>query len=247
MRKFTLLLIITLLYFTNFLYSQTTDTSQINWTGSLSVSGFYQSGNTNNFYLQGRGDIKRTNKILETILFLSAGYGESKQKKNDNTYYGSLTADVYYKKMFSPFFLQYIEYNFAKGIDIRSQTGAGLKYLFISNPEHKSSISLAVVYDYLKLTDKPGNTSSKEARFSFRVKSIQILFEKHLIFSFTGLYQPVINYFSKTNYYVESGLEIPLTRIFRLNAIYTYTFDNVVSVGRKRADNKMTFGAGLKF
>lgn len=228
-------------------FSQPIDSSKINWSGSVSLGGFYQSGNTNNFYLQGRGDLKRSNNILETILLISAGYGESKQKKNDNTYYGSLTADLFYKNMFSPFFLQYFEYNFAKGIDIRSQTGIGLKYLFIPDPEHKSSVSLAIVYDYLNLADKPGNSNSREARFSFRVKSSQILFDKHIIFSFTGLYQPVINYFSKTNYFIESGLEIPITKILRLNAIYTYVFDNVVSVGRKRADNKLTFGLGLKF
>ncbi len=51
--------------------------------------------------------------------------------------------------------------------------------------------------------------------------------------------------FPKKNLYIESTLEVPLTKVFRLNAIYTYAFDNVVSVGRKRADNKLTFGGGL--
>ncbi len=230
--------------------SQTKDSvnnNDLKWSGFLTFSGLYQSGNTNKFNLQGRGELKRTKGIIETILYLSASYGESRQMKDDNTYFGSLTADLFYDNIFSPFFLQYAEYNFAKGIELRSQTGTGIKYLFIPDHVHKSSVSLAVIYDYLDLVSKPGNSNDREARFSFRLKSDQKLFEDRLRISFVGLYQPVINYFSKSNYYLEANLEMPLTKIFRLVAIYTYSFDNVVSVGRKRADNKLTFGAGLQF
>ncbi|HMQ68955.1 MAG TPA: DUF481 domain-containing protein [Ignavibacteria bacterium] len=227
--------------------SKEKDSSETKWSGSITGSGLYQSGNTNKFLIQGRGELKRVNKKLEMILNASGDYGENKGAKDDNSYYGSLTADLFYDNIFSPFVLQYLEYTFGKGIDLRSQTGGGLKYLFVPEDKHKSSVSLALIYDYLKLVEKPGNTQSKEARFSFRLKTKQKLFDDKLIFNFVFLFQPVVDEWSNSNKFLNTTLEIPLTNLFSLNVIYNYTFDNIVSVGRKRADNKLTFGAGLYF
>jgi hypothetical protein len=235
------------LLLSNISFSQGKDTLKSQWSGSVTASGLYQSGNTNKFLIQGKGELKKTSRIFETILLLSGSYGENRNTKDDNSYYGALTADLYYEDIFSPFFLQYAEYNYSKGIDLRSQTGGGMKYLFIPDKDHKSSVSMALIYDYLNLQDKPGNTKSKEIRFSFRLKTKQIVLDKHMNIIFIGMYQPVINYFSKANFFIEGTIEVPLTKMFRLNSIYLYTFDNVVSVGRKRADNKLTFGAGLFF
>ncbi|MEO8446847.1 MAG: DUF481 domain-containing protein [bacterium] len=217
------------------------------WSASLTFNGLYQSGNTNKFYINGRADSKYTAGIVETILAGSAGYGESKQTKDDNTYFGSLTTDFFYDKKWSPFFLQTLEYNFSKGITIRSQTGIGLKYVLIQDPEHKTSFSIAGIYDYLNLLKEPLDYEKNEVRISLRFRTRQMLIDKHLNFLLTVLYQPVVNEISKKNLYIESTLEVPLTKVFRLNAIYTYAFDNVVSVGRKRADNKLTFGGGFYF
>lgn len=239
--------VIMLFLICNISFSQTKDSSGSSFSGSFSLTGLLQSGNTNKFLLQGKGDLKRVNKILETILLAAGSYGESKGNKDDNSYYGSFTADLYYQNMFSPFILQYAEYNFSKGIDFRSQSGAGIKYLFIPEKKHKSSVSAALIYDYLNLAKKPGNSESKEVRFSFRFKSKQHLFDDRLILTLMVMYQPVIDYFSKSNLFIESNLEVPLTKILRVIADYYYMFDNVVSVGRKRADNKLTFGLKMVF
>lgn len=226
-------------------YSQSKDSAKTNWSGELIFTGLYQSGNTNKFLVQGKGTVKKTNRTLETILLLSGSYGENKSTKDDNTYYGALTADLFYEDILSPFLLQYAEYNYSKGIDFRSQSGGGIKYTFLPEKDHRSSVSLALIYDYLNLQNKPGNSKSKEIRFSIRVKTKQIVLDNHMNLIFVCMYQPVVNYFSKSNLYIEGTVEVPLTKLLRLNSIYTYSFDNVVSVGRKRADNKLTFGAGL--
>ncbi len=238
---------IALLFFTKSSQSQNKDTTLTPLSGSLSVTGLYQSGNTYKFVFQGKGELKRVSKNLETILFGAATYGESKGNKDDNSYYGSLTADLYYHKILSPFALQYIEYNFAKGIDLRSQSGAGLKYLFLPDSKHKSSVSLAFIYDYMKLVNKPGNFESKEWRFSFRIKTRQELFGQRMIINLMMMYQPVFDEFSKANLFILSELEVPITKVLRIVVNYNYGFDNVVSVGRKRADNRLTFGMKLEF
>lgn len=58
------------------------------------LTGLYQSGNTNKFLVQGKGSVKKTSRILETILMLSGSYGENKGSKDDNSYYGALTIVV---------------------------------------------------------------------------------------------------------------------------------------------------------
>lgn len=247
MKNISLLIASAILLFTQKSFCLGNDSLKSDWSGEITFTGLYQSGNTNKFLVQGKGNLKKTSRTLETILLLSGSYGENKGSKDDNTYYGALTADLYYEDILSPFLLQYAEYNFSKGIDLRSQTGGGMKYTFIPDKEHKSSVSLALIYDYLNLQEKPGNSKSKEIRFSLRLKTKQIILDKHMNIIFIGMYQPVVNYFSKANFYIEGTIEVPLTKMFRLNTVYLYTFDNVVSVGRKRADNKLTFGAGFFF
>ena len=56
--------------------------------------------------------------------------------------------------------------------------------------------------------------------------------DDHLNLSFTGFFQPVVNNFSNANIYIEAIAEAPMTKAFRLNANYNYSFDNTVSAGR---------------
>ncbi len=217
------------------------------YSASIAIGGFYQSGNTSKFFVQSKGEVKRSSKTLETILAATYGYGENRMKKDENILLSSLTIDLFYKNKISPFLLQMIEYNFSKGIELRSQSGGGLKYVFIPEAEHKTSLSLALIYDYTHLKEVPGNYDNKVMRFSWRLKTRQELFDSHLIFSGIGFYQPAVNDISKRNIRIETILDIPITKMVFANLTYLHSFDDVVSVGRKRADNKFTFGLRVGF
>jgi hypothetical protein len=217
------------------------------YSGRLSGEGLYQSGNTTKFFVQSRGEIKREREDLEIILTAGISYGESKGVKDDNSLTSGLTIDFWHKKALSPFLLQIIEYNFAKGIDIRSQSGGGVKYTFIEDPLRISSVSLALIYDLTDLADKPGNYKSEKLRLSLRLRSRQNLLDSNLIFGFTFLYQPSIKDIAAANIRFDSILDIPLSKHLFLRAAYLYSFEDVVSVGRKRVDNKLTFGFGIGF
>ncbi len=228
-------------------YSQTADTVKTEWSATLSMNGLYQSGNTNKIYVSGKGEIKNSGKIIETILASSLGYGESNFKKDNNDFYASLTADLFYKNRWSPFLLQFVEYNFASGIDFRSQSGAGLKYILVQSEDHKTSISAACIYDYTNLTSIPGNSKIETPRLSVRFKTRQKLFSGKLIFSFVSFYQPSLENIANAIFRCESILEVPITKSIFVNAVYKYTDDDIVSAGRKRSDTKLTFGAGYSF
>lgn len=215
------------------------------YSGSLVFNGLLQTGNTNKFIISGRGELKRATRKLEAIISFAASYGENKGVKDDNSYLGTFTADLFFRDMISPFILQYAEYNFSKGISFRSQSGAGLKYLFIKPVKNHTSVSAAFIYEYLNLLKVPAGANDKEYRISLRLKSRQELIKEKMIISVTAMYQPAIDVLNNYNLFIDATIEFPLNKIFRLNANYNYGFSNTVSIGRKRADNKLTFGAGI--
>ena len=137
--------------------------------------------------------------------------------------------------------------NLISPVDIRSQTGAGIKYVFIPATEHKSTISVAGIYDYTNRSDKPGNYNTQTIRISVRFRTKQILFNHKLEFSFTSFYQPSIKNIKDAIFRFETNLKLPLSKHFLDNSTYRFTEDDVVSVGRKRVDTKLTFGVGVNF
>lgn len=229
------------------IFSQESDTTGSDWALSASTEGLYQSGNTSKLYVNAMSELKRADRFVESILGAYFGYGESKGKKDANDLSATFTTDLFYKNKWSPFILQYTEYNFGSGIDIRSQSGAGIKYVFIEDPDHRSSVSVAGIYDYTNLADKPGNFNNSTTRLSLRLRTRQIAFDDKLQFSFTAYYQPSLNNFKNVIIRFETNLKIPLSKHFSINSTYRFVEDDVVSVGRKRVDTKVTFGVGINY
>lgn len=259
MFKYTIciILLIQVLYFP--LYSQSLNSSgkslqnSLNnkndsvWSGFVSLEGTYQGGNSNKSILIGKGKLDRTDEKLQSILITSYLYGTKNNIKDNNNLTSMLTIDYNYKKSLSPFFLQIFEYDFAKGIDARSQTGGGTKYLLLKNSNNKISASLALIFDYTNLADKPGNYDTDRMRFSLRLKTENAILDSHLIFSAVAFYQPAVNNFSENNQRYDLKLSLPIVKRFKFITNYLYSKDDVVSVGRKRVDIMLTFGLEYSF
>jgi hypothetical protein len=217
------------------------------WSGFFKVGGFYQKGNTNKIYAVSSGEIKRADGMLESIAFASLGYGESDGIKDDNELASSLTFDMFYNNVLSPFVLQLTSFSFAREIDMRSQSGGGLKYTFADIQEFKSSISAAGIYDYTNLRDKPGNADSRTWRLSARFKFKSTLFGGRINISHVTFYQPSFENFSNAIWWSEMGLETLITDFLNLNATYNITHEDVVPAGVKKTDQKVIFGLGIEF
>ncbi|MFI5144036.1 MAG: DUF481 domain-containing protein, partial [Ignavibacteria bacterium] len=215
------------------------------WTGGMSIRGFYMMGNTNKFYGMGTGEIKRQDSIYTLDLNATVDYGESNKIKDENSFFGDFSADLFHHNLLSPLVMQIGEYNFSRGIVFRSQTGGGLKLNFIQHPEHKTSISLAVIYDYTNLVNIPGNEDTRRWRLSWRFKTVQILFGNRLKLSNVTFFQPSMTALSNTIWRVETVLDAPILSFLSLQAAYLYTREDNVSVGRKHSDHKVTFGLNV--
>ncbi len=244
---------ISLFLFTGNLFGQDTagvvkkKYSKTHWSGSFKVEGFYQKGNTNKIYAVSGGEVKREDGIVETILSASLGYGESEGLKDENDFYSSFTIDLFYKNKFSPFLLQLTEYSYSRDIDLRSQSGGGIKYTFIEVPEFKSSISAAVIYDYTNLREKPGNTDSRLWRLSARFKFKFTPFGDKVTLSHFTFYQPSLKEYKNASWRSETTLAAPLTEFLAFISTYRYTHDAVVPAGVKQDDHKLTFGLEINF
>jgi Protein of unknown function, DUF481 len=223
------------------------DRVKIYWSGYFKVAGLYLKGNTDKIFSVTGAEIKRTDRIIETILSATLDYGESDGIKDENDLYSSAAVDLFYDRMFSPFVLQLAEFGYSREIDLRSQTGAGLKYTFVEIPEFKASISAAGIYDYTNLSDEPGNTDSRTWRLSARFKFKSVLFDGRISISHVTFYQPSFKDFTNAIWRSESELSMPLTSFLNINAAYLYKHEDAVPSGVKKSDHKLTFGLEVEF
>lgn len=223
------------------------DTVKTHWSGSLQAEGSIQKGNTNKILGMMKGEVKRTDRILESILTGKIVYGESDDIKDENDFYSSFTIDLFYNRMFSPFLLQLTEFSFGREIDLRSQSGAGLKYTFVNIPEIKASVSAAGIYDYTNLREIPGNNDSRTWRLSTRLKFTLTLFNSSLILAHATYYQPSYKSFKNAIWRSETDLSLPLTKFLFISSTYSYIHEDVVPAGVKKDDHKLTFGLGVNF
>jgi hypothetical protein len=217
------------------------------WNLSISANGIFLNGNTNKIYGSMKTEIKRKDKILETILVVLYGYGEQDNKKDESLFYSSLTADLFYENNLSPFILQYTEFNYSLNIDLRSQTGLGFKYTFFKDKSKifKASLSLATIYDYTNYTDISGYTDRKTARLSSRLKAKIILFEGKISLQNITFYQPSFKELNDAIWKSETKAEFPLSDVLSVNATYIYTYEFYVPAGKKNRDHRITFGFDL--
>ena len=224
------------------------DSSKVHWTFSLKAEGSYQKGNTNKIFGLSEGEIKRTgDSLLESILKAKLTYGESDDIKDENELSSSFTMDLFYENKFSPFFLQLTSFNFGREIDLRSQSGFGLKYTFVNIPEIKASISAAGIYDYTNLRERTGNSDSKTWRLSMRLKFKSSVFGGRINITHYTYYQPSFKDFKNAIWMSESELSFPLTEFLFVTSTYSYTHEDVVPAGVKKDDHKLTFGLKISF
>lgn len=161
--------------------------------------------------------------------------------------HSSVTIDLFYDNIFSPFVLQLTDYNFAREIDLRSQSGGGLKYTFINIPGIKASLSAAGIFDYTNLKERPGNSDSRTWRLSARLKFKSSLFGGRINVSHYTFYQPSFKDYNNAIWRSESELSAPLTEFLAVSTTYSFTHEAVVPAGVKKDDHQLSFGMEINF
>jgi hypothetical protein len=216
------------------------------WSGKVKAGGLYLQGNTNKFYGTAEGQIMFRKGIVESIIFSKATYGESDGIKDDNDITVNYTFDLWYDNIWSPFILQFAEYSFARNIDIRSQSGAGIKYTFVPFARYKSSLSAAGLFDYTNYKNIAGYKDSKTFRISVRFKTKLLLFDEKLTITNVTFYQPSIKEIRDRIWQSESSLAFGISEILSFITTYRYHYEFYTVEDRKKHDHEIDFGISIE-
>ncbi len=178
------------------------------WSGSFSVGGQLQRGNTDTADLHVEAKAKRTAARDELHLRFYSDYGETDGETDSNKVFGQAKLKVFYAERRYVFGLTDMEYDEMENLDLRAQVFGGLGRIFID--EERSNL-LGEVGTGLtgEFFDDEGDEETLEASLWFNVEYRRSLFESLEFYQALTL-QPSLGDIGDFRLRSESTLTAPL-------------------------------------
>lgn len=171
-------------------------------------------------------------------------YGESRGDVVARNASTSLNLDVSPKANVSPFAFATVEHDPFRRLDVRSNTGAGVKYMLYRRERGSASLSVAGLHSYEGFTtDQPTRT---DARWSARAKLDQRI-GGGARFESTTFYKPVWDRGGDFNVQVLNKLSSKITERLAMTLTHEYLHDSTPPSGVAREDQRFQAGATLEF
>ncbi len=242
------------LIFPIFISAQINESDSLKVKGSLSLNGFWQSGNVETLILSGRTDFSF--KPWKKWVY-----------KNTNSYvyqeFGKVKADADFlslnflylnpEKRFYPQLLGFVSTNFRREIDLRYIVGAGATYQIIRKSNHWLKASLTFEYEETQFgssvfnnSEFNGDHSINTFRSTIWINGKYELFKKKVILKHESYFQPSLEQSDNYRWQVNLTAEFPLWKFLSFNINYRHTFESVVIQNQKKEDTFLTFGFKLK-
>ncbi len=235
--------------------AQLNESDTVKFQLRTSLTGNYQEGNVNIFTIRSKLDF--TFMPVKDFVFKSQNsslYQAFSSKKTDNDIFSRNY--FYYKPQnkFYPFAIAYISANFRRKIDKRMFAGAGFTFQLLNKKYHTVKISASIVYEtntfkatVFNYPEYNGSNKIDMWRGTLFIGGWNYLLNKKLRFYYDAYWQPAFN--NKNNYRTQFdiGADLPVWKGLTLNALYTYTHENVTVSGVKQNDKIFTFGLGYSF
>lgn len=215
------------------------------WKAALDVGFTGSIGNTRLAVLTTAVRVKHLQtQIMELDWVASYRYGESDGEVVQRNASTTLTMDVSPRAKWSPFAFATIERDPFRRLDLRSNTGSGLKYTFYRTERGAASMSVAGLYSHESFTnDRP---ERKDARWSARFKIDQRL-GSLLRIENTTFYKPVWNRSGDFNIQLQSRLSTRVTQRVAITFTHEYLHDSTPPAGVAREDQRFQAGATIDF
>jgi putative salt-induced outer membrane protein YdiY len=219
------------------------------WTGALTLSGMFTSGNSETFSFSFTGDASR--RTEQDRLTFGAGYFYSEQE-DPATGEDQTTADNWFGMAKYDYFLSEQWYVFGQGrlerdrlanLDLRLITSAGVGYQWVERADLNilTEAGLAWVYeDY----QNAGSDSHVAARLAYRINK-QFNDQISLFHSLT--YLPSLERFSDFNIIADAGVRTLFTENLFTELKLEYRHDATPAPGAERNDWRFMVGAGWRF
>ena len=211
-----------------------------NTNAKYSLDGNYSSGNVNRLLVANRLTFNYHFKIYEFNVVANYIYGNQNKIKTEDDYFSGMTASIWHHSSVYIWGSVVAEKSYSRGIADRENAGAGFGVNLIPKEKNRSlSLTFGYVYEntnFIALND------IKTVRTSLRIKGKHMFLKKKIHLNHETFLQPSI--ISSENYRLRTliSLEIPLGKALSFRSSYQYVYENVVSQGKKKEDNNLTFG-----
>ena len=237
-----------------FVSAQINESDSLNFKASLSVTGFWQSGNVETLIFRAKSNV--TAKFWKNWVF-----------KTQNSYvyqaFGRMKADedilslnfLYLnpERRFYPLVLGFVSTNFRREIDWRSLVGLGMTYQILDKDDNWLKASLSSEYErtrfFRSTFNRPeynGDRSINTFRGTIWVNGKYHVFKKKFILTHESYFQPSLTQGNNFRWQADLGLEFPIVKWLNFKVNYIHAYESVVIAGQAQEDQFLTLGFTLK-
>lgn len=236
------------------LTAQTDQSDTLKLKGSLSVTGFWQSGNVNTIIFRTKADI--TYRPWEKWKFNTRNsylYQEFSKEKADEDILSLNFLSFNPEKRFFPLLIGIVSSNFRRDIGVRYLLGGGLTFKAIDNEEEWLKFSVSWEYEntnFRKTTfnfdEYNGLRSINTVRNTVWVNTQTKLFDKKLILGMEAYFQPSLLDENNFRWQADLSVELPITKHLNFKVNYLHTYEQIVIAAQRQEDRILTFGLNFK-
>ena len=233
-------------------FAQINESDTVHYQVRASINGNYQKGNVDILVIRSRLDFLWT--LQKDIVFKSQNnslYQSFYDKKADNDVFSRNY--LYFRPLSKiyPFAIAYISANYRRKIDKRYFVGLGGTLQLINTKNHVLKMSLSAIYEQTAFTESLFNHIEYNGRKNIQVwratayiSGVHYLFNKRLRLFYDAYGQPALARADKNNYRTQFdiGFDVPMWKGLSLNALYTFTHENLVVQKIKNDDKILAFG-----
>lgn len=247
-------LLYALVFFPFFLSAQINESDTLNLKASLSLTGFWQSGNVETVIFRAKSNLSF--KFMKNWVFKTQNsyvYQEFAKVKADEDILSLNFLYLNPERGFYPLLLSFFSTNFRRAIDLRYLLGAGVTYQIISSDNNWLKCSLSMEYEQTDFnqtnfnrTDYDGLSTINTFRGTIWVNGKYKLFKEKLVLTHESYFQPSLQQSDNFRWQADLGLELPISSFFNFKINYLHTFESIVIEGQLQEDRFLTFGFTIK-
>lgn len=239
-----------LLSLSNVVFAQINESDTTHFQLRANITGNYQQGNVTVTTIKSRFDFSYA--PVKDWVFKSQNsslYQSFYKKKADNDLFSRNY--FYYKpyKRLYPFAIAYVSANYRRKIDMRYFAGAGVTYQLLKQQKNVLKLSASTIYEATTFKQKNFNYAEYNGsdkinvwRATVYIAGWNYLLQNHLRFYYDAYWQPAFNNGNNYRTQFDVGVDFPVWKGLSVNALYSFTHENVVVANIQQEDKILTFG-----
>ncbi|MCK6614603.1 MAG: DUF481 domain-containing protein [Ignavibacteriaceae bacterium] len=232
------------------IYGQINESDTAGFRLQAGLSGAWQQGNVELLSLRGRIELATSGR--EALVFKSQNttlYQEFSARKADNDIYSRNFLYWEPGETVYPFAMIFLQTNIRRKIDFRWFAGAGATWQFLQNDYAVLKLSAAMVREETEFLSSQFTQRYYDGRNDIRLwrgtvyTSGWIRFpESALRINYSAYWQPGLDEVPNNRFQADISLSLPLWRGVNMQAVYTFSREEITPVRVQQQDHLLTFG-----